>query len=52
LGEPVAELIGASVDPRLGHPEAQDDFPVQLLDMKQVDVAFVVLLFCTRSATL
>jgi hypothetical protein len=23
LGEPVAELIGASVDPRLGHPEAQ-----------------------------
>ena len=31
LGEPVAELIGAGVDPDLGRREAKDDLPVQSL---------------------
>ena len=38
LDEPVAELTRAGVDPHLGHAEAQNDLPVQALDIEQVDV--------------
>jgi hypothetical protein len=38
LDEPVAELTRAGVDSHLGHAEAQNDLPVQALDIEQVDV--------------
>jgi hypothetical protein len=38
LDKPVAKLSGASADSDLGHREAQDDLPVQPLDIKQIDV--------------
>ena len=30
-------LIGAGIDPHLGHGKAQNDLPVQALDIEQVD---------------
>jgi hypothetical protein len=36
--QPVTELIGAGIDPDLGHAEAQNDLPVQALHLEQVNV--------------
>ena len=42
MDEPVAELIGAGVDPHLGHAEAQDYFPVPAFDIQQVGMPMAV----------
>ena len=38
MGKPVAGLVGASADPELGHGEAQEDLPVQALNVWQAEI--------------